>query len=334
MKRRLINLLIGISIFLLLTNIVIEVLEKDEDEIIPADVPVAVIDSLFLEIMNEYGIIPGWIKKIPRRKALSDSLNHSYEIKLPPDVPAPYILRDVKNILDFPAVRLYSQESKNFGNTSLEIYSNDMLKFSGKLEYDKTLSRPHAELSFIIENAYDMSKDDFEQFIKRPSPFAVAIIPSKEDELNKAKFKEFNKEYLVLLNDEIDESIYKLSTGLSKDLLKTSVGSIITSFNDAVFFVIDERSELYRSTIFNFVRDEFGRRGIKLLTRSDFSPLITTDKNEMVSLLKFYCASSESKEGRKILITAEGFDSLQNEIEKAKKKGHKFVLPSELKTLK
>lgn len=330
MKKKSIQLLIGISILLLITNILIELFEKGSDEEIPEDVSVAVVDSLFIEILSDYGIEREWIKKKTLYESVADSLKQYYEIILPPDLPTPFIIKDVKNKFDLPAIKISSEEIGSYGNCNLKIYSNDIVKLIVRFKYDIKIRRPFAKLSFIIENADDMDREDFLQLIKKPFPFAVGIIPSKENELKKNMILEYDKEYVLVLNDKIDDSQYRMSTSLSKGLLRGSVGSIAASFNDAVFFIIDERSELYKSTVFNFISDEFEKRGIRLRTRSWFVKMTSTDREELISLLNFYCTSGRSKEGKKILISAEGFDSLSEEIEKAKKKGHKFGLPSEM----
>ncbi|MFC2139681.1 hypothetical protein ACFLR4_03375 [Bacteroidota bacterium] len=334
MKKKAIQLLIGISILLLVANILIELFEKDNDEKIPGDVSVAVVDSLFGEVLDEYGIEREWIKRRKLFENVADSISHYYEIILPPDIPTPFIINDVKNKLNQPAIKLTSEEIGSYGTSNVKIFSNNVVKLIVKFKYDKKIHRPFAQLSFIIDNAGDMNGDDFLQLIKEPFPFAVAIIPSKENELKKNLIQEYDKEYALLLNDKIDDSQFRLSTSLSKGLLRGSVGSIVTSFHDAVFYIIDERSELYRSAVYNFIRDEFKRRGIRLRTRSWFVKMTSTDKEEIISLLDFYCTSGRSKEGKKILISAEGFESLSEEIEKAKKKGHKFVLPSKLNSSK
>lgn len=331
MRRKSINILLGIAVFLLLTNIAVEIFTEDVDEKIPNDISVALIDSSFHRVLVEYSIDAEHIQKKIVRARLSDSLDYVYDVKLPADIPSPNILRDVKNELNFPAIRLESVEEKTFGNTRLNIYSNDMLKLTAKLSYDKNFLRPYSELSFIIESGWEMSDDDFKTLIKIPFPFGVELIPSIENEGRLDAIREYNKEYVVLINDDIDDSRFKLSSKLSQGLLRGSVGEIVNAFRGAVYFIVDEKSELYRSAIFNFIRDEFKKRNVRVIPKSQFVMMQTTDPDEMASLFNFYCESGKSKKGKTILISWQGFNSLDNEIEIAKKKGHKFLLPSLLK---
>lgn len=330
MKRKVISFLIGLSIILLLVNILIEVFKTDSDDIIPQDISVVLIDSLFFDVIDEYSLEEEWITKKQLRKNQADSIDYYYNIKIPPDVPSPSLLKDVIQRINWPAIKIISEESVNFGDSDLKIYSNGVLKLWAKFNYVKTIVRPFSQLAFIIENADDMSKEDFQKFIKIPFPFALEIIPSKDSEQNKISIKEYNKEYALLLNDDIDESMYRLSPDLSKGLLKGSVGAIANSFSDAVYFIVDDNSDLYRSTVFNYIRDEFRKKGIVLQTRASFVKMNMASKEEMISLFKFYYTSSKSKQGKAFLINSSGFIELQNEIEIAKKKGHKFILPSEI----
>lgn len=331
MRRKSINILLGIAVFLLLTNIAVEIFTENVDKKNHDDISVALIDSSFHKVLSGYSIDDEHIRKKIVRARLSDSLDYVYDVKLPADIPSPNILRDVKNELNYPAIKLNSVEEKTFGDTRLNIYSNDMLKLSARLSYDDKFVRPYSELSFIIENGWDMSADDFQTLTKIPFPFGIELIPSIENEGRLDAIREYNKEYVILINDEIDDSRFKLSSKLSQGLLRGSVGEIVNAFRGAVYFIVDEKSELYRSAIFNFIRDEFKKRNVQIIPKSQFVSVQTTDPDDMRSLFNFYCESGKSKKGKTILITWEGLNSLNNEIEIAKKKGHKFLLPSLLK---
>ncbi len=331
MKRKIINILIGTAILLLIINILLEVFKKRDDDKSKRDISAQVIDSLFHNVLDGYAIKGEWIQKKRSIQKLSDSLDFSYRIKIPCDIPIPFMIKDIKAVLYSPVIRILSEEYKNYGNTGIKIYSSDILKLNAQLNYDCNIEREYSKLAFIIWDTYRFGEDEIADLMNMSVPFAVTLTPSSKNETVITSIKDKNKEYVVFINDDIDESRFRLSTDLSKNFLSRSVGAIVRTFNDAVYYIIDNNSRLYNSPIFNYVRDEFKKRKVNLILSSSFSIINSDSEEELISLLRFYYTSGKTIDGKTILVENDDFKYLQDEIANAQKKGNKIVPPSHIK---
>ena len=113
--------------------------------------------------------------------------------------------------------------------------------------------------------------------------FGYYVIPSKESAEFVKKHLKLKKEYVVLLNDDIDELKYKLKNDYSEARLKSSIRSIIGSFPNAAFILVDDNSNLFKSSIFNFVANEFEKRNIKLIKKSSLLDITDESKNQITN---------------------------------------------------
>lgn len=98
-----------------------------------------------------------------------------------------------------------------------------------------------------------------------------------------------------------------------------------SDFNKINFYVIDQKSKLFNSTAYSYIRNELIRQKIKILAKSDFININRESSKEIISLLDFYSESSKSKEVVKLVITAENFLSIENHLPKLFDKGTLFV---------
>ena len=89
--------------------------------------------------------------------------------------------------------------------------------------------------------------------------------------------------------------------------------------------MIDKNSKLYKSVVFNFISDKFRERGIKLVPKSNFINIHADSREELISLFKFYCESGRMKDVNTYYIKGEDFYVLEQELEKYKQSGNKFL---------
>lgn len=323
LKKTFTKYLLGIAIFLLLTNVVINFVKKSKegDRISSRELSSNHIDSVFYFVLDQYGIESEWISfkkiKIPGE----DSISKQYTIKLPVDLSIPLIIKDVNRIIENDITGFVSEEKKIFGTTEIRIYTNELLKLKATLIPDTNTVRNRNDLAFIISDTYDLSQTDFNSFLSIPYTLTAAIVPDENNVGKADSLKKYSKEYLVLINNDMSETKYRLEKGDQKELLKNSISNILSNFRSASLYVVDERSKLYNSTIYNFVRDEFKKRGTILTQLSEFLPLNAEEDAELISKFKYYCEDKTGSKQKIFFLTFEDFQKIRNELEKYRRKG-------------
>ena len=138
------------------------------------------------------------------------------------------------------------------------------------------------------------------------------------------------KEYAVLLNDDINDLDFKLNKNYSKNRLGIVIRTIIGAFPNAVFFVIDDASNLYHSPIFTFIKKEFVKRKIKLIKESDFIHIHEGNSEEVQESLKDVVKPTQLGDQKLVMLHADNFEIARPEIFSLIKIGYKFVNPSSI----
>lgn len=329
MKKKTIYILIVISVILLLTNVVVNWLNKKEPAQKDREEKISVIDSLFNNTISKFNLDSTWIKSIPINSSQYDSLKMIYRIQLPNDLRPAVVLLELKNTFQDLPLKLVSDEKIVNAQTTLNILSNDKLKLQATFSVENEFERKHAKFSFILTNFSGMDFEKREELYYSIIPFSVLLNPSSESDSLIGQLFEFKKTYSILIEDGIEDDNYKLEAGLSKTRLKESVRYISWNYPSAELFIINDKSNLFSSAIFNFIQDEFSLRKIKLHIMNDLIA-IPPNTEEAESLMKFYLESSVGEKGKIILIDAGIFNQLLDLLNTAKQKGAKFYSPIEL----
>jgi hypothetical protein len=117
----------------------------------------------------------------------------------------------------------------------------------------------------------------------------------------------------------------KMKQEYQKKLLSGSIKNIVSAFKNAKAFIVDVKSKLFNSSIYNFVRDEFKHNSITLYPQSEFINLTGKDDSELYSKFNFFCNDTSGKNQKIFICTLSDFQKLQNQIEQFRKKGNKIV---------
>lgn len=320
-KRNLVYALIVISLILIIINISIEVVAKKSEESTPK-FSKKEIENRFSLTLNNYGIDSGWIKKVYVKKLLSDSLDYLFNISIPKEITIASFIKDVNNsFINFP-VEIETSERRNYSNSILKIYSNNILKLQANLNHSDNVKRKFAEYAFLVYTNTRDSEIPIEMTSKIVYDFTFLLVPSQLSQKIKSKI---NRDYAVLLNDEIVDHEYSLKEEFSKQKLINNIRTIILTFGKDKLYLIDESSALYNSKIFSLLRDEFESRGIKLKSLQHYSKIEGNNVEQLKSLFNFYTKSLKGKEGKEFVIELNNFLLLNPTIEKQIKKGDKVV---------
>lgn len=314
------------AVVLLVANIAVDFfVGKQVDE---EDINSGYINKRFEVILKEFGIDSSWISKKDIKQKTTDSLDFIYKIKVPPDLPIPVLLNQINTELNDLHLTITSKEKNINGPTQCRILYKNSLMLMADIDIDLDLRRKSSSIGFIINNIEDLSDEEFTKLLEYPEYFAFILTPTKKAEEYKKRILDHDKEYILMLNDDIDEPDYKMEEDFSKARLKSAVRSIIGTFSDTKLFVIDDQSDLHKSSLNAFLESEFKKRKLDLVSSSRFVWLTGSDEQDLQSRFRYLCRSLASGGSRIFTLRADDFYDLSTDIDNLRKKGYKFILPS------
>ena len=318
------QILFGAALILLIPNLVLDIIENKNNSISSkTELSSAEIDSLFRLSLHSFGLLDDWIKV-----SKSSKVDKSYKVKIPKDLSIPVILVEINSNFWESEVTISSVEKIFSGRTILEIKSKDEIKLRADFDYDKSIFRSAGTAAFILEN-FELSSFEDSSLLDIPEPYSPLLIPSTENLILCKFIIDKQKTFSLLLNDDIPELKYKLKDSYSQNRLKGSLRSIINDFSSATYFFIDDRSDLFNSSVFSYLKDELAKRKIKILKLSNLQKLDFSEINVLISSFDTFMKNTREGESITFLISADNFIHLLPEIMSYGKIGYKIVHPSE-----
>ncbi len=320
------QILFGAVLILLIPNLVLDIIDNKNNLISnKTELRSTEIDSLFRLSLHSFGLLDDWIKEIK-----SSKFDNSYKVKIPKDLSIPVILVEINSNFWETDVTISSVEKIFSGRTILEIKSKDEIKLRADFDYDKSIFRSAGTAAFILEN-FELSSFEDSLLLDIPEPFSPLIIPSTENLTLSKLIIDKQKTYSLLINDDISELKYKLKDSYSQNRLKRSLLSIINDFSSATYFFIDDRSDLFNSSVFSYLNNELIKRKIKIVKVSYLQKLNFSEMNVLISSFDTFMKNTAEGESITFLISADNFRNLLPIIESYRKVGYKIVHPSETK---
>ncbi len=318
------QILFGAALILLIPNLVLDIIDNKNNSISSkTELSSAEIDSLFRLSLHSFGLLDDWIKV-----SKSSKVDKSYKVKIPKDLSIPVILVEINSNFWESEVTISSVEKIFSGRTILEIKSKDEIKLRADFDYDKSIFRSAGTAAFILEN-FELSSFEDSLLLDIPEPYSPLLIPSTENLILCKFIIDKQKTFSLLLNDDIPELKYKLKDSYSQNRLKGSLRSIINDFSSATYFFIDDRSDLFNSSVFSYLKDELAKRKIKILKLSNLQKLDFSEINVLISSFDTFMKNTREGESITFLISADNFIHLLPEIMSYGKIGYKIVHPSE-----
>ena len=318
------QILFGAALILLIPNLVLDIIDNKNNSISSkTELSSAEIDSLFRLSLHSFGLLDDWINE-----SKISNLDKSYKVKIPKDLLIPVILVEINSNFWESEVTISSVEKIFSGRTILEIKSKDEIKLRADFDYDKSIFRSAGTAAFILEN-FELSSFEDSLLLDIPEPYSPLLIPSTENLILCKFIIDKQKTFSLLLNDDIPELKYKLKDSYSQNRLKGSLRSIINDFSSATYFFIDDRSDLFNSSVFSYLKDELAKRKIKILKLSNLQKLDFSEINVLISSFDTFMKNTREGESITFLISADNFIHLLPEIMSYGKIGYKIVHPSE-----
>lgn len=331
LKKKIIYTLISFTALLILLNVVLGLLKKDviivknNNDVTRLD-----IEKSFTSVIKKFGIKDSWVKKKNINDKTLDSISYKYKIEIPVDVPIPMILKELSNKLKNGNAKVTSTEKTNFGSTILKIKTGNCVKLVAEINYKKEIFREYSSIAFIIKNLDKLSKTEFDKLLNTPIKFA-ALLPLQIKSVDIAeKILKSKRTYFIFLDDDSDNIKFELDEDINVNTLKKNVASIVSSFNSPRHFFISNKGTGFSNSFVNYLKEEFKRKGRKVLNLNSFVNLKGENEKDLNSLLGFHLNNIKPSESKTFFIGIEDWDSIQHNINTYLKKGNKLKPPSQI----
>jgi hypothetical protein len=252
LTKKILKVLFALVILLLISELVIEKLySTDSDHTTVINKEEA--DSVFLKILDNFGIEQQWITK----------KGNNYIIKIPADVPSEIIMLDLSEYFRGRDLSLQAQEIVRNTKSFMTLVSDETVVLSAEFIYDKKISRNLSTLSFVILNAENLSETDINELTNLTDNFTIALVPSKKNRaLAELLFKK-GKDYSVLINSSINELEYKIDDKFSDKKIKITFQTITSHFPKAGYFILDDLPTVYSGRVATLLDQELTKRKIR-----------------------------------------------------------------------
>jgi len=323
-KRNLLLSLFVLAIILIAANIFLKsnliVSDADENMIVEAE-----ISQRFKNILTEFEIDTKFIKEDKIKDKNSGREISSIKVQVPKDLSIPEILQEVFQTFKKDSLIIQSIEKIKGGKTTLALKMASSNVLQAEFDYAKKYSRNKGYIAFIL-NDVDPGNSSTVALMESPTRLNFLIRP----EIKHIQSLEFimrnGQQFSVLIDDDISEQKYNLGESYSERRIVTVIKTLVTDFQRAVCFVVDDKSNFYNSSNYEILRRELSKRKIKLFRTSDF---VNLTQNEMVSVLfNDKMETLDNGESIVFLLDEESFVALNPDLKKYKKKGYRIITSS------
>lgn len=331
-KQKIIAYLLAASFLLLLGNILVDRFHKVKPGLpYPGQslLSAGEINSLFEDAVCEFGVEKSWIERKPIGTDQSGEATFNYNVKVTADLPVTLILNELNRRFLEHGLKITAKEMRKEKTTSIKILREKNVMLQADFVTDPAAVRSAATIGFIIKDVEKLSDKDFAEFLSLPENYTIVLSPSEKSEKAAKEIVSQNKEYIVLLGDKIDEVRFRFDDDYSDKRLNTSVRSILGAFGNSKLYLVDDASDLYKSRQYLVVKTAFEKRKLNLVPLNTFTELKSREDKDLESMFRYYCESSASGE-RILLVTAKNFLELKEDVDLYRKKGCKFVFPSQM----
>lgn len=211
-------------------------------------------------------------------------------------------------------IEIESEELQNHQRSVIKIFSNGNLKHQSYFTKSKKLSESKSSISFVILPSEPLTESMVADLCNTVDPFDICLIPSRESVMQKDIIYQCGKDAIIFLSDRIDERDFKIEPGMSKGLLIQNIERIINSFPKRRLVYVNTESDIYNSTFFAFVKNEFEKRGFTFITNRFFINLTIGDEKEIKSIFDFQIAQIMEEGQKSFLVTPNNYLKLQEKI--------------------
>ena len=323
-KKNLLIALIITAVILLATNILLQsdLSESENAEVI---VDKTELSKKFRNILTEFGIEDKLIKET---KSVDKRSNHkisNFKIQVPKDLSIPEVLLAIYQSFRKDSLTLNSIEKTRGGKSTITLKRSNSTILRAEFVYAKDYSRNKGFIAFILYDV-DPGNPSTTLLIESPTKLNFLIRPETKQLQNLELISKNSQQYSVLIDDDISEQKYQLGSSFSEHRIVTVVKTLVTEYQKAVCFVVDDKSDFYKSANYEILKREFAKRNIKLFRTSDFESLIFDET--ILPTFDEKIESLETGESIIFLLNEETYLALNPEINRYKMKGCRVITSS------
>ena len=323
-KKNFLIALIFIAVILLAFNILLQsdLSESENDKVI---VDKTELNKKFRNILTEFGIEDKLIKETKSVDKRSSHKISNFKIQVPKDLSIPEILLAIYQSFRKDSLTLNSIEKIRGGKSTLTFKRSTSTILQAEFVYAKDYSRDRGFIAFILYDV-DPGNPSTTSLIESPTKLNFLIRPDTKH----IQYLEFisrnSQQYSVLIDDNISEQKYQLGSSFSEQRIINVVKTLVTHYQKAVCFVVDDNSDFYKSANYEILKREFAKRNIKLFRTSDFESLIFNET--ILPTFDEKIESLETGESIIFLLSEQSYLALNPEINRYKKKGYRIITSS------
>lgn len=313
------------AITLLVINVLIDqYISAEKPELKKKSISFNEADSLFKQALKNYDLTEKFYNIRKNKKRPFDSL---YSIRVYSDLPISLLLLELENLFSTTTARVTSQEESINGKTLTKIIVDDKTIITAEFIIDRSIFREKGRIGFVVSN-FDFSVDN-SSILNTPEQIIFLITPSENSKRFVNKILSAGKRYALLINDEIEDLSYKLHESYPVRRNKKSFENLFKHFPSAAFIAVDDNSDLFNSSIKDFLLKELEWRKAFYIKLSRFDLLNSYSSNSERAFSEMI-KSMNKNETRVILIDSKNFGELLPVIPSYRKIGYKFVSATEL----
>lgn len=274
------------------------------------------INEIFISSLRNFDITEKMIVK-----NLKNDLDY-YKVNYYSDVVIEQILLEIERNFSNKNVEIKSKDSIQNKLTVCKIFSNEKLVLVSYLIQADSLYRNKGNLVFLIKtnNPNEIEND----ILQSPEPLSFLIVPGKSFQRGLRLIKENNKNYFILINDEIKDLIYKISNNYSKLQIKNTIYIILKTFEHSNRIFIQNDNQWLEQQTLEIILYELKRNKIEPIFTNSFIDL-TNEDNTIIEEVNHEIMTIKS-DGKKIfIITANQYINLSKIFPSLRKTGYKIV---------
>lgn len=327
-SNNLLFILFTLSIFLLVSHLVLTLIYPEHDEQIISALSNQEIEKIFLESLSSFAIRDEWIKPVKNKTEIP-----AYKINVPSDLPMTQILFELTKQFNDYNLSVTADEMKINGKTQMQISSVDDVKLKADFIYNSGIQRTESKSSIFIFGRENKGAEYDSLMYLLSREISSLLIPSKSNAAYSKWLLENGFDYAVMLNNDVVDLEFKIGNDFSETRLKLIVQNLVVSFPRALFYVVDKKSNLFSSPRYLFIKNEFDRRKIRFFT-TDSLKILDGDRTNLSE--RFNTAVKNFQQGKMywLALSYDAFLILNDDIRKLVKVGYKFVKPSQLNVTK
>lgn len=332
-KQRLVEIGLIVAVVALLANVAVSRFADDyygEGFELKHGAPPHVIDSIFQAGLRQFDLTDEMIEREIDADFRAGVVRERYDVRVPADLPILSIVFRLQQLFDHIGVSIRAEERRFHRVSDVVVDLGDAFKIDARFRVDPDLERRKREIAFLVEGVEDLSEDELARLLAIPKTFTLVLVPSERTHEIAERAVKNGKEYVALLGDDIDDPAYRLDGDYAPDRLRLSIRSIVASFPLQDFYLYDEDASAFGGVAFNFLKEQFGRRGRKLIPRARFESVTTRSEAKTRRAIRDLVENLDGTAPTAILLHASSFLNAQELVAELTMRGVKLKFASEV----